>query len=469
MKVRSGQPDGDTVPGLAPEVLDWITRIAGGGQPCVTPFSHHRPMWSVDVLRPGETVELFVRGARDSGSVLASVYNLDREAAVIRALTVMGVPTPAFVGFHPDAQVLVLKRIPGRGDFYNLDRGEQHDRVARRFVEVLADLHGRRPADFHLDARMRIPTTPEEHALGELEIAEPLYDAADLSPEPVISFGRQWMRRNVPPAVDHTAFIQGDTGPGNFVFSEDKVWLVDMEICHFGDPMEDLAAVCVRDMVTPSMDLRQLFAKYDSLVPWTLDLDRVRYHRVSKCVRSLMAIVSLSELGRRPGDLLTWWGYRALYVRGACQALAEAMGLNFASFRDAGIGDTLPLSKASTPLHDLIAADLRALSDRPVEPDSRHSELIGRDIRAAEIIRLREELGPTFSAMEKAELEQLLGSHIPTLDDGLRQLDRSLRTAGPTYDEIVTLRFLTNRADRQCQLMRPAMGQMADGYFSRID
>ncbi len=401
--------------------------------------------------------------------MLAPVYNLEREAAVIRALTELGIPTPSFVGFHPADQVLVLKRVPGRGDFHNLADSKQRDRVARRFIEVLADLHGRPPAAFHLDATMRIPATPEQHALGELEIAEPLYDAADLSPEPIISFGRHWLRRNVPPTVDHTAFIQGDTGPGNFVFSDDKVWLVDMEIAHFGDPMEDLAAVCVRDMVTPSLDLRELFGQYDALVPWDVDLDRVKYHRVSKCVRSLIAIVSLAERGTERGDLLTWWAYRALYLRGACQAIAEAMGLDFASMRNADLAHVVPLPTPWTPLHDLIAGDLRQISERPGDLALPYSVLIERDIRAAEVLQRREELGHSFCATEKTELEQLLGYGVPTLSAGLGALDQAIRTATLTCDESDVLRFLTARADRQCQLIRPAMGTMADGRFSRID
>src|ERR1035441_9485875 len=90
----------------------------------------------------------------------------------VRALTRLGVPTPGFVGFHPDAQVLVLERKPGRGDFHNLKDLDRRDRLGRRFVEVLADLHRHRPSDFHLDATMPVPVTDEDHALGELRIAE---------------------------------------------------------------------------------------------------------------------------------------------------------------------------------------------------------------------------------------------------------------------------------------------------------
>jgi aminoglycoside phosphotransferase (APT) family kinase protein len=415
MSVADSECPAESVPELSADVVAWIATVAGGGEAQVTPFGHHRPLWSIDVVGGGRIVELFAKSARDTGSVLAPVYNLAREAAVIKALTDLGVPTPAFVGFHPDAQVLLLERIPGRGDFHNLDNLERRDRLASRFIEVLADLHRRRPEDFHLDATMAVPVTDDDHALAELRIAEPLYDAVNLSPEPIVAFGRGWLRRNVPQKVDHTCFVQGDTGPGNFVFDDDDVWLVDLEISHFGDPMEDLAAICVRDMVTPFGDLRRLFAEYESLVDWRLDLDRVRYHRVSKCVRSLMAIVSLAELGRQRGESLTWRAYRALYVRGACQALAEAMGLDLEGRRSGGA------------------------------------------------------LGAASERSERAELEGLLGSEVLSSSDGLRQLDGRLRSGTLACDEVDLLRFLSARADRQCLLMRPAMGAMADGRFSPID
>jgi aminoglycoside phosphotransferase (APT) family kinase protein len=456
------------VPGLDADVVDWITRIAGGGRARVTPFGHHRPLWSVDVVGPDGTVELFVRGARDGGSVLASVYNLEREAAVIQALTRLGVPTPRFVGFDPDAHVLVLERVPGRGDFHHLDDSNRRRRVADRFIEVLAGLHRHLPRHFGLSDRIAVPVTPEEHALGELEIAEPLYDAAILSPEPVITLSRRWLRRHVPRHVDHTCFVQGDTGPGNFVFDGDDVWLVDMEISHFGDPMEDLAAVCVRDMVTPFVDLPSLFARYESLTAWPLDVGRIRYHRVSKCVRSLMAIVSLAELGHQR-DLLTWWAYRALYVRGACQALAEAMGLTLDDLRRGGVPDSPPVGTSWTALHELLAADLTDLRRSGAGHPGDGAPAIERALIVAAVLRRVDDFGAAFEQEEKEELERLLRCGVASHEEGLVRLDESIRSGTLVADDLDLLRFLTARADRQCLLVRPAMGPMADGRFSAIE
>jgi aminoglycoside phosphotransferase (APT) family kinase protein len=465
--VSQGTTLPDEIPQLAPRVVDWIETISGGGSATVTPFGHYRPLWSVDVVRPDATVELFVRGARDSGSVLASVYNLEREAAVIRALTEVGVPTPPYVGYEPDEQLLVLERVPGRGDFHNLDDAALRERVAHRFVEVLADLHRRDPRSFGLEALMEIPTSAEQHALGELAIAEALYDAQDLSPEPVMTFCRRWLRDNVPTSVEHTSFIQGDTGPGNFVFHDDDVWLVDLEISHFGDPMEDLAAVCIRDMVTPFGDLRELFAEYEALTDWPLDLDRVRYHRVSKCVRSLMAIVSLAELGHQRGELLTWLAYRALYVRSACQALAEAMGMEVDALRDSTITAPVTPSSSLVPVIGLVEADLRDLAAS--SHDDEAAAVLARDLQATAVLRIADAHEAEFRAVERAELEQLLESPVESNEEGLRRLDEAIREDTLKCADVELLRFLTTRADRQCVLMRPIMGAMADGHFSPIE
>ena len=461
----SGTATIDLIPELRSDLIDWIVELVGGGEASVTPFGHYRPLWSVDVRQQDRTVELFVRGARDSGSVLASVYNLEREAAVIRSLTNIGVPTPAWVGYNPKEQLLVLQRIPGRGDFHNIEDVAMRERVAQRFIQVLADLHAREPAEFRLQDIMTVPSSPQEHALGELEIAEPLFDQPELTPEPIVTFGRQWMRRNVPASVDHTCFIQGDTGPGNFVFHDNDVWLVDLEISHFGDPMEDLAAICIRDMVTPFGDLRELFKQYDRLTPWRLDFGRLRYHRVSKCVRSLMAIISLNEHGHQRGEVLTWWAYRALYVRGACQALAEAMGLEFDALRDPA--ESRP-SPAWSALHDLLDSDLADLREAHGVRADRWTAVLERDLQTAAVLRLANEYGPEFRAREKAQLESLLGQSVATNEVGLRELDDAIRQQRLSCSEVDLLRFLTARADRQCAIVRPAMGPTADGFFSPI-
>ena len=54
-------------------------------------------------------------------------------------------------------------------------------------------------------------------------------------------------------------------------------------------------------------------------------------------------------------------------------------------------------------------------------------------------------------------------------DEGLAQLEHAIRTNTLKSDDTNLLRFFYARADRQCTLLRPAMGALADGHFSPID
>jgi aminoglycoside phosphotransferase (APT) family kinase protein len=314
-------------PSVAPAVVAWIGNVAGGSVARLERFVHTRPMWTVDVRRPdGTVVELFARGDRGPASALSSVYDLAREAVVVKALTHAGVPTPRFVAYEPDAKVLLLERAHGRSDFVAIPDAGRRQRIARHFIEVIADLHALDAGTLDLD-ELGIPRTADEMALAELRIGETLFDGAGYAPEPIVALSREWLYANVPPIAIAPCFLQGDTGPGNFMFEGDRVThLVDWEISHFGDPMEDLAAICVRDMVTPFAHLPSLFAHYGEVSGTRVDLDRVRYHRVSKCVRSLFAILSFTSKPSDAPEFAIWQAWRLLYIKSACQALADAMG-----------------------------------------------------------------------------------------------------------------------------------------------
>jgi hypothetical protein len=157
----------------------------------------------------------------------------------------------------------------------------------------------------------------------------------------------------------------------------------------------------------------------------------------------------------------------ALYVRSACQALAEAMGLDFSAVRD----PTIPLVPTGrspwTALHELVEADLADLmvrSDRPADDPA-----FQRASQAAAVLRRVDALGPAFDRAEQAELEKLLGCEVSGPADGLRRLDERIRRDDLACADLDLLTFLAGRADRQCRLLRPAMGAMADGHFSPID
>jgi hypothetical protein len=166
--------------------------------------------------------------------------------------------------------------------------------------------------------------------------------------------------------------------------------------------------------------------------------------------------------------LLIWWAYRALYIRGACQALAEAMRLDVESLRDPSIGRAPTGDTQWAAMYDLLDGDLADLSG---DPKVAHipSEVLERDQRALAVLRLVDALGPSYRAAEKAELEALLGHAVETNESGLEALDAAIRDGSLECTDADLVRFFYARADRQCTLLRPAMAAMADGHFSSIE
>ena len=75
---------------------------------------------------------------------------------------------------------------------------------------------------------------------------------------------RRWLRRTGRPGPVAPRSSTAISGPGNLIHRDGRIRaLLDWEVAHWGDPMEDLAALAVRDMATPVGDLRTRFAEYE--------------------------------------------------------------------------------------------------------------------------------------------------------------------------------------------------------------
>jgi len=330
-------------------------------------------------------------------------------------------------------------------------------------MELLAELHARPPATFGLD--LPTPVTAADHALQELDVAEALYDATGLPREPTLTLGIRWLRRHAPTTVSRTSLVQGDTGPGNFLFEGDRVtWLVDWELAHFGDPVEDLAAICVRDMVTPFADLAGLFEHYAKASGTPVEPRRVQFHRVSKCVRSLVALLSYAQRAAPSLEYNTWQAWRALYLRNACQAFAAAMEVDV-SFAGAAELAAEPTSEHSQPLYAALRSELSGPIAAGIE-DPLLTARLTNAVQLVDVLAQFDRLGAAVERAEAAELAALLGHPVRQVAGGIAELDE--RIARDEIDDEPALRYLARRAVRDVELHRPVMGSMAERWFARI-
>ena len=220
-----------------------LHRIPGGAS---------RETWSVDLR--------WVEGGgkeRRQGFIVrrdpqASLVNSDRrvEFDFYRSFadSAVPVPRPLFLETEPtwlERPFFVMERIDGCESQFQalIEPGFAPHRagLARRMYEILADIAA--PAVDTLPAAesSAIPAAGECWR-RELAYWEGVIDASELEPQPIARAGIRWLRQHPPPPPPQVSVVHGDYRTGNFLYrSAEILGILDWEMAHFGDPLEDLA------------------------------------------------------------------------------------------------------------------------------------------------------------------------------------------------------------------------------------
>ncbi|OAI41293.1 hypothetical protein AYO38_04060 [bacterium SCGC AG-212-C10] len=232
----------------------YLTPRLGGGQPVTIanlsriPGGASRETWMFEA-RYGSSVEhLIVR--KDPP---ASLLETDREAefAFYQSFAGTAVPVPRMRFIEQDQGHI-------GGAFFIMDRILDCDggtrfilephydaarpKIARRLYEILAAIHTFNWIGSPAERFAKIPTT-ETAWSQELDHWEGVINANELSPQPIVRAGIRWLRANPPPPARQISIVHGDYRVGNFLYRNDGaiVGIVDWEMSHIGDPIEDLA------------------------------------------------------------------------------------------------------------------------------------------------------------------------------------------------------------------------------------
>jgi aminoglycoside phosphotransferase (APT) family kinase protein len=266
---------------LGPAVRSWVESVAGGSLVAAERrfAGGSRDLWFIDVERGDRRVSLVVRCETGSGSFAGTDLSLRREASAYRALAGTEVPIAGLIGVSPGGDALLLERLAGTSRVDDLDEQEAVQ-VLVSFVDALAALHAVDPAQLDLPG-FAVPASPADHALSDLDLWESLAAGHLADLDPMLAYAFEWLRRHPPASVQRTVLVQGDTGPGNFVFHEGAVTgLVDWELCHIGDPMDDIAWVDMRTAAVggPLGDVGIRDRLYEAASGLTIDRDSVRYY-----------------------------------------------------------------------------------------------------------------------------------------------------------------------------------------------
>ncbi|MEU5841134.1 phosphotransferase family protein [Rhodococcus sp. NPDC047139] len=445
---------------LEPALLTWVAETAGGTIVEVDrrPGGGRREAWIVDVETPDGTVlPLFLRYDRLDPAQRGDPFTLHREAHFYRAFEDSPVPVPRIVGVHPTEQAILSERVPGQAWFSRIRDEQERVAVASDFMRILAEMHRVDPRRLHLpdqhpDAGLR------ELVAHEIDVWETVYRGAGAKADPLIELALTWVKRNIPNVDGPVVIVQGDTGPGNFLYEDGRVTAVlDLELGHLGDPHDDLAWVTTRAVQEPFTDIHDRFADYERASGTTVDLDRVRYYRVLAELR----IVILGQGGAVHPDPLSEVGnalaYGLLHRRLLVEALADVLGIELDTPADVDAEST-----EREWLYDAALDQLRHI----IVPRSEDAFVIQRSKGLARILKyLRDadRYADRITERDVSDLEAALGSRPDTVADGTTVLvERHLAGEIPIGD---VLNVFARQIAGRTQQMRSAMGVLAERHF----
>jgi aminoglycoside phosphotransferase (APT) family kinase protein len=116
------------------------------------------------------------------------------------------------------------------------------EKLGRQKWTILGAIAKADPLALGLDAVMP-PVALDAAWRRELEHWERVLDEDEVCPQPIIRAAIRWLRANPPPPAQKLSVVHADYRSGNFLFDADgRIHaILDWEMAHLGDALEDLA------------------------------------------------------------------------------------------------------------------------------------------------------------------------------------------------------------------------------------
>ena len=249
--------------------------------------------WSFDIAHATGTIGAILRRApKGHGAAPTRAAGLAAEARLMHLAYEAGLPSPRVLHvLQPEDGLgtgFIMQRVEGETIARKILRDAQfadaRPKLARQLGRIAAAIHGL-PLE-KLPALRQMTATEE---IGELELD---YRALNW-PRPVFELAVRWLRDHDPGPPGGVTLVHGDFRHGNLIIGSDGVRAVlDWELAHLGDPMEDLGWMCVNSWRFGEIEkpvggfgtLEELFAGYKS-AGRNVDPDRVGFYEVMGTLR----------------------------------------------------------------------------------------------------------------------------------------------------------------------------------------
>ncbi|HEX9360634.1 MAG TPA: phosphotransferase family protein [Bradyrhizobium sp.] len=249
--------------------------------------------WSFDILHPDGVFGAILRRAPPGhGAAPSRAAGLNAEAVLMQLAHEAGLPSPRVLHVLQPQDGLgtgfIMQRVEGETIARKILRDEKfasaRPHLARQLGKVAAGIHGLPPAKL---PKLRRMTSAKE--IAELERDYRSFDR----PRPVFELALRWLRDRDPGPSPEVTLVHGDFRHGNLIIGPDGLRAVlDWELAHTGDPMEDLGWICVNSWRFGEIDKpvggfgtrEELFAGYET-AGRRVDAERVKFWEVMGTLR----------------------------------------------------------------------------------------------------------------------------------------------------------------------------------------
>ncbi|MBQ76147.1 MAG: phosphotransferase family protein [Gammaproteobacteria bacterium] len=212
-----------------------ITKIFGGAS---------RETYRLEVAVDGQSRGLILR--RDPPtSLIDTERKLEYGAYAAIYPTDIPVPEPLFL--ENDTSILqqpfsIMAAVDDAVTDVSTLNEAQKRLIGREKWQLLGTLAMKDPVELGFDRFMEIPEL-DQCAARELAYWEKIIMEDEIHPQPIAHAAIRWLKNNLPQQAQKLSVVHGDYRSGNFLFDPDDGIraVLDWEMCHLGDPFEDLA------------------------------------------------------------------------------------------------------------------------------------------------------------------------------------------------------------------------------------
>jgi aminoglycoside phosphotransferase (APT) family kinase protein len=413
-----------------------------------------RPAFFVDVEVGDALRKLYVRAGRDMAPPGAAYRDLEREKTVMDWLDERGILIASAVHLCREPVALAMEALEGEDDWEKIASAESGEAILSHFVEIIADMHSHDVSAL-AKAGFRAPAGDEEVAMHHFEdFAVRTYELSGTPRNPLCKWSQGWMRRHAPKASRRLSLVQGDCGPGNFVYEDGRVLgLVDWELAHLGDAMEDLGVLRLRDVWTPFPGgFRKWLDLYESKSGTSVDDHALRWYAIKICIvhPHVLAIPFYHpQVSATPAE----W-------------VAEYYGLSRIGLEEMAVVSGITLETPALPApretlqsqyFDILSTELKDEVVAKIDDDFRRYRA-EQAWRIAQYLRGTERYLDAIHDEEIDEIGRITGKTVTDHEEAISALNTHVETASPDADEDL-LRFFYRQQYRMEALMPGAVGR----------